>query len=130
MARRHNDNGRFLESCATNGLTNMNVFEHKDTHKYTWECRGGSLHIFIDYFAVRKALRPTVADVKVIRGAEAGSDHYLFLMKVNIRWSRRKKVMRKWTETEETDVLGGKSEVPDRAREVFLRKLVTTWVKM
>ena len=62
--------------------------------QYTWECRGRGLRTIIDYFAVRKALRQTVADVKVIRGAEAGSDHYLVLMKVNLRWTRRKKEVR------------------------------------
>ena len=61
---------------------------------YTRECRGRSLHTIIDYFAVRKALRQTVVDVKVIRGAEAGSDHYLVLMKVNLRWTRPKKEVR------------------------------------
>ena len=91
-----NDNGRrLLGTCATNGMTIMNgCFEHKDIHKYTWECRGRGLRTIIDYFAVRKALRQTVADVKVIRGAEAGSDHYLVLMKLNLRWTRRKKEVR------------------------------------
>ena len=91
-----NDNGRrLLGSCATNGLTIMNgCFEHKDIHKYTWESRGRGLRTIIDYFAVRKALRQTVADVKVIRGAEAGSDHYLVLMKVDLRWTRGKKEVR------------------------------------
>ena len=63
-------------------------------HKYTWECRGRGLRTIIYYFAERKALRQTVADVKVIRGAEAGSNHYLVLMKVNLRWTRRKKKVR------------------------------------
>ena len=52
------------------------------------------MRTIIDYFAVGKALSPAVADVKVIRGAEAGSDHYLVHMTVNLRWSRGKKVMR------------------------------------
>ena len=69
-------------------------FEHNDIHKYTWECRGRGLRTIIDYFAVRKSLRPAVADVKVIRGAEAGSDHYLVLMKANLRWGQQKKVIR------------------------------------
>ena len=55
---------RFLGSCATNSLTIMNgYFEDKDIHKYTWECRGRGLHTIIDYFAVRKAIRPAVANV-------------------------------------------------------------------
>ena len=60
-----NDNGRkFLRSCTTNGLTIINrCFEHKEIHKYTWECRGRGLRIIIDYFAVRKDLRPAVAVV-------------------------------------------------------------------
>ena len=33
---------------------------------------------------VKKALRTGVADVKVIRGAEVGSDHYLVLMKLKV----------------------------------------------
>ena len=87
-----NGNGRrFLGSCATNVLTIMNgYFEHKDIYKYMWECRGQGLRTIIDYFAVRKAIRPAVVDVKVIRGVETGSDHYL----VNLRWSQGKKVMR------------------------------------
>ena len=64
-----NGNGRrLLRSCATNGLTIMNgCFEHKDIHKYKWESKGRGLRTIIDYFAVRKALRQTVADVKVKR---------------------------------------------------------------
>ena len=91
-----NDNGRrYLGTCATNGLTIMNgCFEHKDIHKYTWECRGRGLRTIIDYFAVSKTRRQTMVDVKVIRGAEAGSDLYLVLMKVNLRWTRRKKEVR------------------------------------
>ena len=63
-----NGNGRrFPGSCATNGLAIMNgYFEHKDIHKYMLECRSWGLCTIIDYFAVRKALRPAIADVKVI----------------------------------------------------------------
>ena len=35
-----------------------------------------------------------MADVKVIRGAEASSDHHLVFIKVNLRWSRQEKVLR------------------------------------
>ena len=56
--------GDFLDPVL---LTIMNgYFEHKDIHKYTWECRGRGLRTIIDYFAVRKAIRPAVANVKVI----------------------------------------------------------------
>ena len=73
-----NDYGRrFLGSCTTNGLTIMNGhFEHKEIYKHMWECRDHGLRTITDYLAVQKDLRPAVADVKVVQGAEAGSDHY------------------------------------------------------
>ena len=61
-----------------------------DIHKYTWECPGRQLKSLIDYILVRKNIWPLVCDVKVVRGAEIGSDHYLVLMK-----------MRKWRKAEE-----------------------------
>ena len=45
----------------------------------------GGARSIIDYFIVKKALRPGVADVKVIRGAELDSNHYLVLMKVSLK---------------------------------------------
>ena len=61
-----------------NELIILNTFyQHKDIHKFTWESKGRDLRSIIDYFITRKVLRPGVADVKVVRGTEAGSDHYL-----------------------------------------------------
>ena len=88
-----NRNGqRLLSACAANELVILNTFfQHKDIHKYTWESRGRGLRTIIDYFVVRKALRAGVADVKVIRGAEVGSDHYLVLMKLKLKIRKQRK---------------------------------------
>ena len=88
-----NRNGpRLLSACAANELVILNTFfQHKDIHKYTWESRGRGLRTIIDYFVVRKALRVGVADVKVIRGAEVGSDHYLVLMKLKLKIRKQRK---------------------------------------
>ena len=67
------------------------IYQHKDIHKYTWENKGRGLRSIIDYFIVKKALRPGVADVKVIRGAELDSDHYLVLMKVCLKPKKPRK---------------------------------------
>ena len=40
---------------------------------------------------VRKSLRAGVVDVKVIRGADVGSDHYLVLMKLNLKLRKQRK---------------------------------------
>ena len=76
-----NDNGqRLLRLCIMNELIISNTFyQHKDIHKFTWESQGRGLRSIIDYFLIRKVLRPGV-----VRGAEAGSDHYLVLMQVNL----------------------------------------------
>ena len=63
----------------------------KDVHKYTWESRERGLRSIIDYFVVKKALRAGVIDVKVIRGVEVGSDHYLVLMKLNLNLRKQRK---------------------------------------
>ena len=88
-----NRNGlRLLGLCPTNTLVILNTFfQHKAIHKFTWESRGRSLRSIIDYFIVGRELRPGVEDVRVIRGAEVGSDHYLVLLKVRLQVKRRKK---------------------------------------
>ena len=73
-----NDSGRrLLGFSAENEMKIMNThFGHKRIHKFTWSC--------LDYFLVRSDQRRYVHDVRVIRGAEIESDHYLVLAKVNI----------------------------------------------
>ena len=82
-----NDNGkRLLKFCACNALQVMNTwFQHKLIHKFTWECKGRGVRSIIDYFLVRKCNRADVQDMKVLRGAEIGSDHYLVLMKMKMK---------------------------------------------
>ena len=83
---------RLLGLCAMNELVVLNTtYQHKDIHKYTWENKGRGLRSIIDYFIVKKALRPGVADVKVIRGADLDSDHYLVLMKVCLKPKKPRK---------------------------------------
>ena len=81
-----NGNGkRLLQLCAENELVVANTcFQHKDIHKFTWECRGKNQRSIIDYFLVRKDMKKQLRDVKVVRGTEIGSDHYLMLMVIKL----------------------------------------------
>ena len=49
------------------------------------ESKGKGLRSIIYYVITRKVLRPGVIHVKVVRRAEAASDHYLGLMKLNLK---------------------------------------------
>ena len=60
---------------------------------YTWECRGRGLRSLIDYFLIGKEYRKQVVDVKAVRGAELGSDHYLVLLKIKMKVERRARGM-------------------------------------
>ena len=78
--------GRLLRFCAMNDILVMNSwFQHKNIHKFTWVCPGRDLKSIIDYFVVRRDTWVRVKDVKVVRGADVSSDHYLLLMKMNMR---------------------------------------------
>ena len=74
-----NKNGRcLLQFCATNGLCIMNTFfQHKSTHKYTWYRDSLGQRSLIDFCIVSADLFSTVSDVRVKRGAELSTDHYL-----------------------------------------------------
>ena len=91
-----NDNGgRSFQFCSENNLVVSNSwFQHKQIHQFTWECRGRGLKSITDYFLVRKECMRRVKDVKVVRGAEVGSDHYLVLMKIQLRMAGRQECIR------------------------------------
>ena len=75
---------QLLRFCAVNEMLVANsLYQHKEIHKYTWVCPGRGLKSIIDYFLVRRDSRTRVKDVKVVRGAEIGSDHYLVLLKMS-----------------------------------------------
>ena len=87
-----NENGRrLLQFSSAHNLWISNTwFPHKRIHKYTWECRGKGLRSLIDYFMMGKEARNQVINVKAVRGAEIGSDHYLMLMKIKLKVKRVK----------------------------------------
>jgi len=86
-----NENGRrLLQFSSEHNLLIANTwFPHKKIHMYTWECRGRGLRSLIDYFLIGKEYRKQVVDVKAVRGAELGSDHYLVLLKIKLKVERR-----------------------------------------
>jgi len=82
-----NDNGtRLVDFCATNQLViGGTLFEHKNIHKGTWRSPNGLTVNQIDHICIGKRFRQSLFDVKVCRGADIGSDHYLVLGLLKIK---------------------------------------------
>lgn len=81
-----NDNGeRFANMCSFNNFViGGSVFPHKKIHKTTWTSPDGKTENQIDHCCIAARFRRSLEDVKVIRGADVGSDHHLLLAKIKL----------------------------------------------
>ena len=88
-----NDNGtRLLDFCVAHKLTiGGTLFEHKDIHKGTWRSPNGRTVNQIDHICISKRFEGSLMDVKVCRGADIGSDHYLVRGRLRIKLMSIKK---------------------------------------
>jgi len=61
----------------------------KEIHKYTWSARGSKS--IIDYIIVNRRLKNLVQDIKILRGSDIGSDHFLVTSQINLlsRWKQQ-----------------------------------------
>ena len=51
------------------------IFRKKEIHKYTWSAQGSKT--IIDYIIVNRRLKNLIQDIKIFRGCDMGSDHFL-----------------------------------------------------
>ena len=82
-----NDNGeRLCELCSTNGfIITGTIFHHKDVHKATWKSPDGRTVNQIDHVMVNRCMRTSVLDIRVMRGADVYSDHYMVRTKIRLK---------------------------------------------
>lgn len=84
--KRNNNGRRLLDFCQLQNLIITNTFyQHKEIHKYTREQQNRGEKSIIDYIIVQKEERKNILDVRVKRGAEIYSDHYLVIGKIKQR---------------------------------------------
>ncbi|XP_030757794.1 craniofacial development protein 2-like [Sitophilus oryzae] len=78
-----NNNGeRLIHLCEQQALRIANGwFPHKDIRKYTWTQPTRNLKSLIDYIIVRQNTQLKISDVRVMRGPECGTDHFLVVAK-------------------------------------------------
>lgn len=87
---RNNNGDRLIRFCIDNDLIITNTFyKHKDIHKYTREVKSRNEKSIIDYFLINRTNRKEIMDVKVKRGPEIDSDHYLVVAKARLVTERQ-----------------------------------------
>ena len=83
-----NENGdRWADELVIGGT----LFPHKECHKRTWRSPDGVIVNQIDHLAFSKRWRSSLQDVRVLRGADVGSDHHLLMAKVRLRIAKARK---------------------------------------
>jgi len=87
-----NENGElFADFCGQNDfIIGGTFFKHCNIHKATWKSPDLATHNQIDHIAISRRWRGQLLDVRVQRGADAGSDHEMVLAKIKARIMRRK----------------------------------------
>ncbi|XP_050514773.1 uncharacterized protein LOC126890015 isoform X1 [Diabrotica virgifera virgifera] len=83
---RNNNGRRLIEFCELNSLIVTNThYEHKNIHKFTRQGPRETEKSIIDYILIERNNRRALQDIRVRRGPEISSDHYLLEAKIKHR---------------------------------------------
>ena len=87
-----NKNGkRMMEFCIFNNILIGNTFfPHKKSHQITFKAEGTGAETIIDYITYTNDTRYNIMDVRVFRGAELSTDHYLLVVKYRCKLFHKK----------------------------------------
>ena len=62
------------------------LFPNKPIHKKTWKSPDGKMKNRIDHIIINRKWRRSLYDVRVKRGADAATDHYLVISEIQIKF--------------------------------------------
>ena len=86
---RNNNGDRLVDFCMHNSLViGGTVFKHKEIHTLTWTSPNGRVKNQIDHIMINRKWRTSLHDVKVRRGPDVNSDHYLVIGKIRLKLRR------------------------------------------
>ena len=87
-----NENGKkMIQFCISHRLLIGNTFyPHKNIHKITFQSESTGSKSIIDYMTYTNEMRYHIMDVKVYRGAELSTDHFLLTLKYRTRLYHKK----------------------------------------
>lgn len=82
-----NENGELLvDFCGINNLViGGTIFPHKDIHKLTWNSPNGRDKNQIDHIMINGKWKRSLQDVRVKRGADIASDHFLITANIKLK---------------------------------------------
>ena len=66
------------------------LFSHKPIHKKTWKSPDGKTENQTDHITIDRKWRRSLHDVRVKRGADAATDHYLVISEIQIKFKAYK----------------------------------------
>lgn len=123
---RNNNGKRLLCFCIQNDLIIANsFFRHKAIHTYTREMHSRNEKSIIDYVITHRSNRRSLSDVRVRRGPEINSDHYLVTAKLNSNISGSEKLRCYKARKNRKEVIKSyKLNIPEMA-ELFREKVET-----
>lgn len=85
-----NENGvRLIHLCKQHNLQIQNgFFQHKRIHRYTWHQDNKNLRSVIDCTITKQNSNLDVQDTRAYRGINCGSDHFLVISKIMIKYKK------------------------------------------
>ena len=83
--------GEHNEFCMFNDLViGVTLFPHKPIHKKTWKSPDSKTETQIDHTSIDRKWRRSLLDVRVKRGADAATHHYLVISEIQIKFKAYK----------------------------------------
>ena len=93
LGGRNESGQRLIDFCKERNLSAANaMFDQPKRRLYTWTSPNQKYRNQIDYILCRNRWRSSVIKVKIIPGADCGSDHELIVAKVRVKLRKREKV--------------------------------------
>ena len=89
-----NDNGeRMINLCEMfNLVVTGTVFPHKNIHKATWKSPDGRTKNQIDHILISRQHRSSMLDIRAMRAADVGSDHYLVRGRIRLKLKAKRAI--------------------------------------
>jgi hypothetical protein len=83
----NNNNGVRIVNFATSKylVVKSTMFPHRNIHNYTWTCPDGQTHNQIGHILIDRRWHSNILDVRIFRGADCDTEHYLLVAKFRER---------------------------------------------